>query len=270
MRKKIIKIILVITVAVILLIILGLIYLYFVQKDKVAVLTFHNVVNGEVDLNSVDISVEKFEKYIKYLHDHNYKTLTMDEFYEWKTNGKDIPRKSVLITFDDGWRNFYTEAMPILQKYDMKASVFVIWKYFENCTNEDIDMCAYMDFEDINDIIENYPNIEILSHSYDLHIKEFANSDDYEMYTNDMQIVKYLSEKNIEYYAYPFGDRNENYIKALKDNEFKLAFTFGPYDFAKKDNDNFQIPRIGIFESTNDVVFKLKMFLKMNNIFKHN
>ena len=42
-----------------------------------------------------------------------------------------------------------------------------------------------------------------------------------------------------------------------------MAFTFGPYDFVEKDDDNYQIPRLGLFESTEDWKFKLKMFLEM-------
>jgi len=239
-----------------------LIYLNFIQEDKVVILTYHDVVDKIEDdpETTVNISLEKFEKQIKWLYNHNYKSLSMDEFYDWKINNKKIPRKSFLITFDDGWKSFYTKAIPVLEKYDMKASVFIIWKYSENQTirNEDI----YMNLNDIKDVNENHLNMEILSHSYNLHEKESANSNDYDLYNSDMKKVKSMQD-NIKYYAYPFGDRNENYIKALKDNEFNLAFTFGPYDFVRKNNNNYTIPRFGLFESTPDWKFKLKMFLEM-------
>lgn len=239
-----------------------LIYLNFIQEDKVVILTYHDVVDKIEDnpKTTVNISLEKFEKQIKWLHKHNYKSLSMDEFYNWKTNNKKIPRKSVLITFDDGWKSFYTKAIPILEKYNMKASVFIIWKYSENQTIKNED--TYMNFNDIKDVNENHLNMEILSHSYDLHQREYAESNNYELYNNDMKKVKSIQE-DIKYYAYPFGKRNENYIKALKDNEFNLAFTFGPYDFVRKNNDNYEIPRLGLFESTQDWKFKLKMFLEM-------
>jgi len=260
MKKK--KKIFIILIGVMLLFLLLFFSYFFVfQEDKVAVLTYHDVVDVVDDPATVNISVEKFEKQIKWLYDNNYKSLSMDEFYDWKVNNKKIPRKSVLITFDDGWNSFYTKAIPILEKYDMKASVFVIWKYSENCSIRGEDI--YMTLEEIKDIVDNHPNMSILSHSYGLHEKEKALSEDYDLYSGDMNLVKNMSSSDIKYYAFPFGNRNSEYISALKDNDYRLAFTFGPYDYAMKSSDNYEIPRIGLFESTEDWKFKLKMFLEM-------
>ena len=237
-------------------------YFHFFKEDVVPVLTYHNVVDViEDDPNvTVNISTKKFEKQIKWLHDHGYKTITMDELYDWKVNNKKIPRKSILITFDDGWKSYYTKAIPILEKYNMKSNVFVVFKFTENVTKENSDL--YMNFDDIKDIINNHKDMTILSHSYDLHNKENADSNDYDLYNNDMKKVEELGY-NIKYYAYPYGHNNDNYIKALKDNNYRLAFTFGPYANVRKNDDNYKLPRIGMFESTKDWKFKLKLFLEM-------
>lgn len=236
-------------------------YLYIFQEDKVVILTYHDVVDTIEDdpKKTVNISTEKFENQIKWLSKHGYKTLSMEEFYEWKVNNKKIPRKSILITFDDGWNSFYTKAMPILEKYNMKSSVFIIWKYSESKQNEEEQI--YMTLDQIKDVNENHHDMKILSHSYDLHIKEYADNKDYQLYDSDIKKVNKI-QSGIEFYAYPYGKRNENYIKALKDNNYKMAFTFGPYDYVDKEDDNYQIPRLGLFESTPDWKFKLKMFLE--------
>ena len=262
-NKSIIKKIIILLITLIFISFISLqIYFNFVQEDKVVILTYHDVVDVIEDdpKTTVNISLDKFESQIKWLSKHNYKSLSMDDFYEWKVNNKKIPRKSVLITFDDGWKSFYTKAIPILEKYNMKASVFIIWKYSENQTirNEDI----YMNLNEIKDVNENHSDMEILSHSYNLHTKELADSKNYDLYNNDMKKVNII-QSNIKYYAYPFGKRNEKYIQALKDNKFKLAFTFGPYNFVTKENNNYEIPRLGLFESTPDWKFKLKMFLEI-------
>ena len=257
-KKLIILIVLLIFIFGLLLIL----YMHFLKQDKVPVLTYHNVVDIiEDDPNTtVNISTKKFEKQIKWLSKHGYKALSMDEFYEWKINNKKIPRKSILITFDDGWKSYYEKAIPILEKYNMKSSVFVVFSYTEKTTETNGNI--YMNYSDISDIINNHKNSQILSHSYNLHEKDKADSKDYNLYNEDMKKVSSLNY-NIKYYAYPFGHRCDNYIKALKDNDYKLAFTFGPYDYALKTSDNYQIPRMGLFESTKDWKFKLKMFLEM-------
>ena len=258
MLKKVFKMLI---ISFVLLVILFCVYFLILQKPKVAVLTYHDIVENVYNPHTVNISVEKFEKQIKWLHDNNYKALTIDEYYEWKKNNKKIPRKSVLITFDDGWHSFYTKAVPILEKYNMKASVFVIWKYSENCQNSGDKI--YMNFDEIKDIIDNHKTMNILSHSYDLHEEEKAKSNNKEIYSDDMKIVRSLTEQEIKYYAYPFGKANNEYISALKENNYKLAFTFGPYAFSTKDDNDYLIPRIGLFESTKDWKFKIKMFLKL-------
>ena len=234
--------------------------LFFLNKQKIAVLTYHGVVDGVKDKNSVDISVDYFEKQMKWLSDHHYKTITIDEFYNWKKGKIKLPRKSVLITFDDGWKNTYSKALPIMEKYEIVSNVFVVWKYSENCTlnNEKI----YINENDVKDIMTNHKSLKILSHSYNLHDIKEAKSKNYDKYDNDMKMVSKF-DKDVKYYAYPFGIHNEQYKKALKDNGYKLAFTFGPYAFASKTDDDYEIPRIGVFESTPFWKLKLKLFLNL-------
>ena len=258
MKKKILVIITILCI----LFVAGVLYMHFFKEDVIPILTYHNIVDTiEDDPNTtVNISTKKFEEQIKWLSKHGYKSLTMDELYDWKVNNKKIPRKSIVITFDDGWKSYYEKAIPILEKYNMKSSVFVVFKYTEKSTEENNNI--YMNFNDINDIIENHKEMQILSHSYDLHEKAKADSKDYELYSNDMQKVSEYGY-NIKYYAYPFGHNNDAYVKALKENNYRMAFTFGPYDNSKKDSDNYRIPRVGLFESTKDWKFKLKLFLEM-------
>lgn len=232
--------------------------LFFLNKQKIAVLTYHGVVDGVKDKNSVDISVDYFEKQMKWLSDHHYKTITIDEFYNWKKGKIKLPRKSVLITFDDGWKNTYKNALPIMEKYHIKSNVFVVWIYYENCTLKGDN--TYINENDIEDIRKNHKSLRILSHSYNLHNREDATSKNYTKYSNDMKKVKKFI-KDPKYYAYPFGIYNKQYQKALKENGYKLAFTFGPYEFASKNDNDYAIPRVGIFESTPFWKFKLKLFL---------
>ena len=242
--------------------IMGILYFHFFKEDTVPVLTYHDVLDEILDNpnTTVNISTKKFESQIKWLSKHGYKTITMDELYDWKVNNKKIPRKSILITFDDGWKSYYTNAIPILEKYNMKSNVFVVWQYTKNATDRNEDI--YMNFADVKDITYNHKDMTILSHSYNLHEKEKADSKDYDLYNEDMKKVSELGY-DIKYYAYPYGHANDNYVQALKDNGYLMAFTFGPYDNVTKDSDVYHMPRIGLFESTKDWKFKLKLFLEM-------
>lgn len=254
-----IKKIILILIVILLFIVLGIYcYFNFFREQRIAVLTYHGVVDKVSNKDGVDISTEYFEKQMKWLHDNHYKTITMDEFYEWKIGKKKLSNRSVLITFDDGWRNTYTNALPILEKYGFNFNVFVVWKYSENCTKKGIH--TYIDNSDVEDIRRNHKSMHLLSHSYNLHEHKYTDEKNYQTYADDMKIVSKI-DSSIQYYAYPFGRYNDEYEKALKDNNYKLAFTFGPYEFASRDDNNYEIPRIGVFENTPFWKFKLKLLL---------
>lgn len=248
--KKIIKICLIIASILFIGLVVGaIIFINNSFEKAIPVLAYHDVLESpEAD---TDVSIENFEKQIKYLSDNGYKSLSMDEFYEWK-KGKNIDGKKVLITFDDGKESYYTVIAPILKKYDMKAVIFVI--------GERVNTEGYLSDEQIEKLQKEYPNLELESHSYGMHYQDVARSEDYDAYVSDMELNK---EKEYKYYAYPFGITNANYQKALKDNDYKLAFLFSPGKWANRKQNDYEITRVPVYNSTSFLKFKLKVLLNI-------
>ena len=96
-----------ILISIIFIILLSLIciILYMRLNPKVPVICYHNIATQEEKDKFPDeadwiITVENFEEHLQYLQKHNYKTLTTQEFYEWKQGKIELPYKSVLITFE--------------------------------------------------------------------------------------------------------------------------------------------------------------------------
>lgn len=216
--------------------------------NSIPILAYHDVL--ENPLEETDMSIENFEAQMAYLAKHHYQTLSLDEFYDWK-NGKDIKGKKVVLTFDDGKESFYTTVMPILEKYQLKATVFVI--------QSAINVPGYLTEEQVLDL-KNKDFINVESHSYHLHGEDAAKSNNYEVYYQDMKQNK---ENGYNYYAYPFGISNENYVSALKDNGYKLAFLFSPSKWTNKKQENYEITRVPIYKSNSLWKFKLKVFFKI-------
>ncbi|GAF79493.1 unnamed protein product, partial [marine sediment metagenome] len=85
------------------------------------ILTYHNISNNEAD--SWAVTPSRFEQEMQWLAEKEYRGVSLREFYE------DIEQeKVVVITFDDGYKDFHDIAMPILSKLDFKATVFVLSK----------------------------------------------------------------------------------------------------------------------------------------------
>ena len=100
------------------------VWLFERDADGVPILSYHRV--NDVDENSLTLSVEQFDAQMKYLVDDGYTVITPDELLDaWKDNGN-LPKKPVVITFDDGSVDNYKNVFPILQKYKLKATIFVI------------------------------------------------------------------------------------------------------------------------------------------------
>ena len=252
--KKMIKIIILI---IILLFLVGMIYIYDQNENKVAILGYHSILPKEINTSgdNLVVDMEKFEKDIKLLKNLGYDTMTLDEFYCWKKGECDKKHKSVLITFDDGYQNNYDYAFEILKKYDMNAVVFSVGILIES--NNSI----HMNLDTIKKTKSEYPNIEFASHSYDLH---FHSDKTYEMVNDDIKKMKTIIDS--EYYAYPYGDYNKEYRQALEDNNYKMAFTFGPSKEHRKadikDND-YTIPRLNISNDMSIIKFILRLILPM-------
>ncbi|MBW2064375.1 MAG: polysaccharide deacetylase family protein [Deltaproteobacteria bacterium] len=78
------------------------------------------------DCNSpLCISPQLFELQMRYLKDHGYRVITLDEMKGFLTYRRRIPERSVVVTIDDGDKSFYDIALPILNKYGFKAAIFI-------------------------------------------------------------------------------------------------------------------------------------------------
>lgn len=219
---------------------------YNINVQQIPVLAYHNIVPDQSYVtNDYTITVDDFERQMKYLFDHRYKTLTLDEFYNWKKNKHPISQKAVLLTFDDGYTNIYYLARPILQKYNYHATVFIIG----NATNETTNSFNPSEYATIGlDIINTNDTIlEYQSHTYNLHInidnKPAVLSVSKQEMLDDFIKMKQLHD--FEYLAYPYYTENKTIRDVLKEHKYKLAFR-GEKEKTVQNANDYQIPRIEI------------------------
>jgi hypothetical protein len=82
--------------------------------NEVPVFTFHSV------------EANRFEEQLEFLYKNGYQTLVADELYECLVGERPIPERSIVLTFDDGWKSLRTIAYPLLRKYGFRAVCFLI------------------------------------------------------------------------------------------------------------------------------------------------
>ena len=87
------------------------------NAERIPILTYHKIVPAGTEFEtSLLIAEDTFDEQMKYLHDNGFTTLTLDEFYDWYKGDIEVPEKSVVVTFDDGYYGTYYLAYPIIKK----------------------------------------------------------------------------------------------------------------------------------------------------------
>lgn len=257
----------------ILILIATIVLLCLYHEPKVAVLCYHNLGTKEEKANFPEekdwvIDVTNFEEQLQYLKKHGYQTLTTQEFLDWKNGEIEVPFKSVLITFDDGFLSNYEYAFPLLKKYDMNATVFLIGNFMKQGEKENKEwkqnVKEYMNLETIQKAKEEYPNIEFASHSLGLHYPNSIQEKTVKELTQDLVTFK-QEITDTKVYAYPFGANNDNMVQALKNAGYEMAFTYGPtskeYRKATQRDDRYHIPRLNVSHGMDVTKFGLQLLL---------
>jgi peptidoglycan/xylan/chitin deacetylase (PgdA/CDA1 family) len=113
-------------------------------EEGIPVLMYHSI--STIPGNSLGVPVKQFTEEIEWLHRQNYYSLSLDEFYHALANKTPVPDKPILLTFDDGYSDNYTEAWPIIRQNGFKATFFVVtnsvgpgmmnWDQLDNLTRE--------------------------------------------------------------------------------------------------------------------------------------
>lgn len=254
-----------------LILILSIITLTYLYKNpKIPVLCYHNIATQNEKANYPEesdwtITTDNFKEHLDYLKNNNYKTLTMDEFYNWKIGNLNLPYKSVLITFDDGFLSNYEYAFKLLKEYNMNATVFVVGSFIDNSTTNEWNgnIKTYMTKDLLENLKNEYPNIEIYSHSYNLHYQGAINQNKDVL----MQDIKDFNNfyPNNDILCYPFGQYNDNIEDCLKESNYKMAFRYGPnkkdYKKASRNDNIYEIPRLNVSHGMSVFKFALRLFM---------
>lgn len=201
---------------------------------------------GETGKDSNWMDVKDFEKQLKYLSDNNYYYPTWQEVYDFVEGKITLPSKSVVITMDDGHKSIYTYAIPLLEKYKVKATAFIITS------------------KDNAKKIKKYTNheyIEFQSHTHNMH--QGGCSGGHGGLFRCISYDKGLADlkKSIEFLgksdalAYPFGDVTKNVLTITKDANFKVGVTT-QWGYAKKGADPLQLPRVRMYKGIALSTFK--------------
>lgn len=215
--------------------------------QTVPVLTYHKLSrNGNPD--AMTVREADFEAQMRFLRENGYRVIPLGDLFEFLQLRRQIPARSVVITFDDGWRSVYDIAFPILKKYGYPATLFVY-------TDLIVGSRETLSWEQVRELSRNGFDIQGHSktHRY-LGRKERKESfrDYFEAVRKEIvessRIIRNHTGREVKYLAYPYGDTNALVGAMTRQEGYRLAFTVDRESAPFFSND-FQVGRAMIYGS---------------------
>lgn len=198
----------------------------------VPVLMYHSI--GEEMGNDAVISPTLFAEQMAYLHSQGYNPVTMDQLYDYLTSQKGLPSKPVLITFDDGYRDTYEIALPILKRYEFKSTLFVL-------TSDSERRLTWQELQEMK-----ASGMEIASHSYaHRNLAGMTVAAQADEITRSKELLDRNLKQDTRYFCYPNSSFSTETKRILQEKGFKLAVTIDP-GWVKVGDDRFALRRVWI------------------------
>jgi len=249
------------------LILIGLILEYGIllpPRKGLPILMYHKVSDGKVD--GITISIENLRRQFEFIHKKGYTTISFKELTGIIKTGKPLPKRPVILTFDDAYRDFLDNALPLLSSFKLKASVFIPVGFIGKTNLWDNGIDPILSVDEIKELA-NYGNIEFGVHSY-LH-RNYAELDP-DGIANDLYLCfQDLGHHNIPFtrvLAYPYGGypKKDPSLKIKMKEIFRTQHLEFALRIGNRINhwplkDHYEVKRIDIKGTDNFYTFKTKL-----------
>ncbi len=214
---------------------------YMEDEEKVflPIIMYHSITDDISKINDYIVSIDSLENDLKYLSENGYQTVFAEDVIKY-TNGGSMPEKPVIITLDDGFYNNLIYLVPLLEKYDMKATISIVGYYTEVIAENDphVPAYSYLTWNDITELL-NSERIEIANHTYDMHSSDYRKgcsrlpNESYDDYADalfeDIGLCQTMLSVNCgvipSVFTYPYGKISNESIPVLKTMGFSAAFS---------------------------------------------
>lgn len=213
------------------------------QGISLPIIMYHHVTENPDKAGKYVVTTKELENDFKYIKEKGYRTVTVNDMIKYINGEIQLPEKIIMITFDDGFKSVYKLALPILEKYNIKAVVAPIGIVTEEYTknqNTDINY-SYMTWEELRKISES-TYVEVQNHTYNMHnlskdnksrsgMKKMINESAVEYkealkydLTKMQQLLLEKSKISSDAIMYPYGLYSKDTLDIIKELGFRCNF----------------------------------------------
>jgi peptidoglycan/xylan/chitin deacetylase (PgdA/CDA1 family) len=214
---------------------------------KGLILMYHRVGKAR-SMERYTVSPKQFSQQMRYLRQHDFNVIKLTTLMEWFGGNRTLPERSIVISFDDGFRDTYEHACPVLREVNFPATFFLIsglvGKKNSWMTAEGYPNAALMDWDEIEMLQRQ--NFEIGSHTVshrDLTGLSMADA------RIEIQDSKRMLEDRlgvaVDYFAYPYGRYCDETCELVRGAGYSAACATAP-GFISQSQDRFRLTRVEV------------------------
>lgn len=216
------------------------------SESRIPILAYHSIdTSGSV----ISTTPEKFRSQMQYLAKDSFNVISLGEVTKCICEKRPFPPRSVAITFDDGYKNVYDVAYPLLKKFGFKATVFLVAGYCGRSNQwkgqpKGIPTLDLLDWDEIiemaNDGMEfgahtmSHPSLSGLT--FEQAAREISDS---------KSTIQRCLDKDVLFFAYPYGHQSQEIKRLVKDEFYSACST--ELDFVTLSSDIHSLPRIEMY-----------------------
>jgi peptidoglycan/xylan/chitin deacetylase (PgdA/CDA1 family) len=222
------------------------------SPQSIPVLMYHQVIEtpGERSPHGIWVTADQFSGQLHSLHRRGFETITFNDYLRFSRGESKLPKRPIILTFDDGYEDNFTVAFPLLQKFGFRGVIFAVtdWNRRTNFWDQDVPSAPLLTPTQLKELADS--GIEIGSHSVTHPRLSAAPIDKVRCELRDSKdALEQLLGTPILSFAYPYGAVDE-VIKNLVEGsgyKFAVAADSGPIPFFQ---DFLEIRRTQVFPWT--------------------
>ncbi|MDD5454862.1 MAG: polysaccharide deacetylase family protein [Candidatus Ratteibacteria bacterium] len=222
---------------------------------KIPILFYHKInfpIPG-AKIRDLYVSPDKFHSQMKDLKWRGYKTISLEDLLQWLSCGKEIPKKSIILTFDDGYEDNYINAFPVLKKFGFTATIFLITRDIAGLSgwgnSKETIKEPLLSWEKIKEMADYGIDFQPHTHTHPS-LPKLDERKIREEVTVSKEIIEKGLNKKADFLCYPYGHFDAKTEKILKEVGYKGALTTKRGRIKQGDNP-YELKRIGIKDKHN-------------------
>ncbi len=233
-------------------------------QPSAIILLYHRVADVKSDPAGLAVEPNCFEEHLIFLK-KNYEVISLDGLVK-RCRGNSLTGREAVITFDDGYQDNLNIALPILEKYQMPATIFVTsgmlgqvaqFEWSSTCLLE--DQPRYLTSDELV-FLANHPLISIGGHTKNhARLSDLNFIDQYDEISGNKNYLEQIIGKDITLFAYPYGryfDYNNNSVEITRQLNFMCSVENMPGLITSK-SDFYRLPRFNVRNYTIDELSRL-------------